>query len=79
MEAIKEVLLCACKKYTRNQKNDILLVNINNQDIVNYKFYDTNNFEVFCFCQLMSFKKTFFSTSERDTTHTDFFLCWWFW
>ena len=52
-----KVLLCACKKYKRNQKNGILLFNIkmNQNNIVTNisdTFYNTKNFEVFCFCQL---------------------------
>ena len=54
-EEIKEknrILLCACKKYEKNQKNGILLVNakfLRKIDIKN-PFYDTGNFEVYCFC-----------------------------
>ena len=54
-----QVLLCACKKYKNTQKNGILLINnlksikFNNfEDKINIKFYDTNNFEVHCFCQI---------------------------
>ena len=50
-------LLCACKKYTRQQKNGILLLNIdlsynnsNSNLIVSEVFYDTLNFDVYCFC-----------------------------
>ena len=49
-----KILLCACKKYTKEQKNGILLVNtiMNEKDVEN-PFYDTDNFEVFCFCPLL--------------------------
>ena len=59
-----KVLLCACQKYIKNQKNGILLVNINdelykidysNSLKINYYFYDTNNFEVHCFCPIFRF------------------------
>ncbi len=51
-----EIILCACKKYKKKQNNGILfailnLNNITNNNIYN-KFYNTNNFEVFCFCQI---------------------------
>ena len=47
-------LLCACKKYNRNQANGILIVNLNvlEGETMEYKFYDTGNFEVYCFCQI---------------------------
>jgi hypothetical protein len=57
-----KVLLCACKKYLKKQKNGILLINmpINektrnelNNDTVTYFFHDTGNFEVYCFCSLL--------------------------
>ena len=53
-----KVLLCACKKYIKNQKNGILLVNINEKDSsqneakISYIFYNTKNFEVYCFCPI---------------------------
>ena len=50
-------LLCAFKKYTRQQKNGILLLNIdlsynnsNSNLIVSEVFYDTLNFDVYCLC-----------------------------
>ena len=51
-------LLFSCKKYNSHQKNGILIVDINsineeNNDKLNYKFYDTYNFEVNCFCQIL--------------------------
>ena len=51
-------LLFSCKKYNSYQKNGILIVDINsineeNDDELNSKFYDTNNFEVNCFCQIL--------------------------
>ena len=49
-----KILLCACKKYNQKQKNGILLVNIDlkNKDNFCEYFYDTEYFEVFCFCQI---------------------------
>ena len=56
-----KILLCACKKYLKNQKNGILLINIclrfdGVEDYFNC-FYETNSFEVYCFCQVSIFKK----------------------
>ena len=52
-----KILLCACKKYNKNKRNGILLVNPNlgdNKRIEN-EFYNTYNFEVYCFCQIFNF------------------------
>ena len=50
----KQFLLCACKSYNNNQKNGILIVDMNfkSGDNIKYIFYDTHNFEVYCFCQI---------------------------
>jgi len=53
-----KILLCACKKYNKNKKNGILLVNPNlgdNKRIEN-EFYETYNFEVYCFCPIFIFE-----------------------
>jgi hypothetical protein len=49
-----KIVLCACKKYKKSQKNGILLINIKqNQKIeIVHSFYHTKNFEVFCFCPI---------------------------
>ena len=54
-----KILLCACKKYIKAQKNGILLISdLKNIDKSNYdikrniKFYNTKGFEVHCFCQI---------------------------
>jgi len=53
----KNILLCACKKYIKKQKNGILLLtgfdeNTKCFEIETY-FFDTKNFEVYCFCPLL--------------------------
>ena len=50
-----KIVLCACKKYKQNEKNGILLVNPQLQDNkrVKNEFYDTDNFEVYCFCPIL--------------------------
>ena len=51
------ILLCACKKYIKKQKNGILLVNLkyskNQLKISSTVFCDTKKFEVFCFCPIL--------------------------
>ena len=57
----KKLLLVACKKYFKDDKNGILLINLqfNNDDIEKkcQKFYDTKNFEVYCFCPILKIDK----------------------
>jgi len=52
-----KILLCACTKYIYDQKNGIYLANPQLEDnkLVNNPFYDTGNFEVFCFCPILNF------------------------
>ena len=48
-----KILFCACKKYFQNQKNGILLVDV--LDVENQRalpLYETDNFEVYCFCPI---------------------------
>ena len=46
-----KLLLCACTKYYNDQKNGILVFCPNGKTIKD-NFYDTKDFEVFCFCSL---------------------------
>ena len=50
----KKILICACKKYKSNQSNGILVVNMNliEGENIKYKYYITNNFIPYCFCQI---------------------------
>ena len=64
-----KILLCACKKYFMNQKNGILLIRleINGNNInKNIKFYNTRNFEVYCFCPIFKIKdKSIFNVKNK--------------
>ena len=54
-----KILLCACIKYFRKDKNGILLLNIilgENENVEDY-FYETKSFEVYCFCLISFYKK----------------------
>lgn len=56
-EENNKILLCACKQYNLNQKNGILLINIalnktDKDEKFYHYFFETNNFEVYCFCQI---------------------------
>ena len=52
-----KVLLCACKKYSNNDKNGILLINTINLEGENKNkntfFYNTKDFEVYCICPIL--------------------------
>ena len=73
-----KILLCACKKYIRNQKNGILVVRIDENE--NYKindyFYNTDNFEVYCFCQILlkKEKEENILQPESNFTESNYFL-----
>ena len=56
LEYNKNIIICGCKKYINNQKNGIIIINLEFKDgniIINpQKLEDTENFEVNCFCQI---------------------------
>ena len=55
IENSNKILLCACRKYEEGQKNGILLLKLELNDslkILSQNFYETGNFEVYCFCPI---------------------------
>ena len=78
-----KILLCACKKYSKEQKDGILLVDLSNFEQtgkINELFYETDTFEVDCFCPI-SIVENKNSSSEEITKKenieikkTDFFF-----
>ena len=68
-----KLLFAACKKYFKDDKNGILLVKLkfNSNDIKTeyQKFYDTKNFEVYCFCPLFEIKNMFGNTQKIETEY----------
>ena len=69
------ILLCACKKYISGQKNGILMINILKNGEKLHNFYDTENFEVFCFCPITLKEKNYILNDERNKRYnTDCFL-----
>ena len=70
-----KILLCGCKAYNKNQKNGILLIDLNT-----YKeeFYKTDDFEVYCFCPLSIIinknKNKNINEKDLEILHTDYFL-----
>ena len=74
-----QILLCACKKYLSHQKNGILLVNIHNihgkdSQKVKQPFYDTGEFEVYCFCPLNMEDIKLTINIDVEIYTTEFFL-----
>ena len=65
------LLLCACKKYFSDQKNGILLVNpeIKYNHQIDDPFYDTDYFEVYCFCPISICKDTKMTDSIKEDTN----------
>jgi len=48
-----EYLLCGCQKYSSNQSNGILLIELkSNNEYNEVSFLDTEDFEVYCFCPI---------------------------
>jgi hypothetical protein len=78
------IILAACKKYQKKQKNGILLVNSSLEDKkdIENPFYETDNFEVHCFCPILIVKnsnKSYNNINEEykkgiQITDTDYFL-----
>lgn len=68
------LLLCACKKYLSNQKNGILLVTIN-KGKKKYQFFETDNFEVYCFCHIIYKIKVYILDDKKNKIYeTDYFF-----
>ena len=73
------ILLCACKKYIDDQKNGIYLANpqLEDKQGINNPFYDTGNFEVFCFCPILIVNPDNFILEKRKKKKiidTDYFF-----
>ena len=67
-----KILLCGCKKYKKKQNNGILLVDL---ETYNEQFYQTNDFEVYCFCPISIIINNY--NEERNKTknfQTNYFL-----
>ena len=80
-EKSNKIIICACKKYIKGQKNGLFLINYifddinNNLKIVNTKFYKTENFEPYCFCPLSLYiQKQEVLENTYDIKETNYFL-----
>ena len=75
------LLFCGCKKYALKDKNGILLVilemNKKNINKIYEKFYNTNNFEVYCFCPIYNFNNKVIleeNKTEKNQEETEYLL-----
>ena len=62
-------LLCGCKKYKNKQKSGILLIELKSYNEV---FYDTEDFEVYCFCPISMTSKN--SDNNTELYPTNYFF-----
>ena len=71
----EKAVICACKKYSSYQKNGILLINIRIEDKQDFydKFYETSNFEPYCFSQILLVNKTY-KNSLSNIYDTNYFF-----
>ena len=63
IEENKKILLCACKKYYKNEKNGFLLIF---PKLKNYKFYSTDDFEIYCFCRIKINENNYIIKKEEE-------------
>ena len=72
-----KILLCACKKYKKGQKNGILLLKLDLEKNINYHktFYNTKNYEVNCFYPIFEIDElSCIDTEKTKMNETDYFL-----
>ena len=74
-----KLLLFACKKYLKDDKNGILLLIIQLSEDSGKKFekfYDTKNYEVYCFCPILKIEnKTVLEKNDKaEAIETEYFL-----
>ena len=70
-----KILLCGCKKYKKYQKNGILLIkfNLENENVY-HKFYETKNFEVYCFCPLLIIENNYYLKNDPVKKESKYFF-----
>jgi hypothetical protein len=77
-----QMMLCACKKYIKGQKNGILLLKMKigndiNDIKISEKFYDTKYFEVYCFCPILIWDSSdynIFDIEKNKIIDTEYFF-----
>jgi len=74
-----QLLLVACKKYRKGDKNGILLLKLKLEEQKSEKFekfYDTQNLEVYCFCPILEIKikKILEKNIKAQSNETEYFF-----
>ena len=70
-----KILLCSCKSSEKNEMNGILYIYINDDNPqFNKQFIDTENFEVYSFCQLFKRTNKILDDNDNEENGTDFIL-----
>ena len=71
----ERLLLCACKKYIKGQKNGILYVKIKltPEFSATELFYESKNFEVYCFCPISKTDNTIFQNNTDKNIYNEYF------
>ena len=71
-----KLLLFACKKYVHSQINGIILSKINLDNIKdwNSQFYESKNFEVYCFCPILIFPQNSIFQKNIQKIETAYFM-----
>ena len=66
-----KLLLFTCKKYRKDDRILLKLKLYNDNPKKCEKFYDTKNFEVYCFCPILKIenKSLFYKTDENETEY----------
>ena len=72
------ILLFACKKYIKGQKNGILLLynmdNLSQWKKIDSYFYNTDNFEPYCICPLLINESKYVLEASANEKKVDYFL-----
>ena len=71
------ILLCGCKKGNEYQKNGFLIMDMKRDTEDKIEFFDTENFEVYCFCPIFCInenKNKNNKNSKKEILYTDYFL-----
>jgi len=75
-----KLLLAPCKKYKEGDKNGILLIELQynkdkNEIKTSKNFYDTENFEVYCFCPIFKKENKYFLNEDKaQKIESEYFL-----
>ena len=71
----KKIILCACKNYIKDKKNGILLLTYQiKSNRISESFYDTGNFEIYCFCPISLINMDFLFKDMHSIENIKYFF-----